>query len=119
MRILSKYLLLASAISGALLKPEFAFAITECAETPTNYFLGGSGSTSPTTSGSYAVEYIWFNYSNGGSGVIYQVDPAFNAYVATILTAKLTQRSVTVRYADNNVSCTASNPDPVIGIWLN
>ncbi|PNQ76355.1 hypothetical protein BA950_07715 [Erythrobacter sp. SAORIC-644] len=82
-----------------------AFAYTECETGISRIWTGQDG-------------FIYLVFSNGGSAYISPGDPDREAILATMTTALVAQRPITVRYDADGVTCTAANRMDVQGIWL-
>ena len=90
-----------------------AHAVTECNVTPTNLFIGGDSSNTPSNA------YLYQSWAQGGASVVLQSNINYKPFLAILLAAKTTQRTIVVRYQDDGANCMATNPSAVVGMWLN
>jgi hypothetical protein len=102
--IKSQMTFLFSLLAGLVMQvtPLTANAYTECALTPSRFFVGDS--------------ILWVNYQEGGVGTIAQSSPDFKPVLAVIIAAITTQKSILVRYVADGVSCTSQQD--IKGVWL-
>lgn len=87
-----------------IVMPMAVQAYVECGVRPLRYYVGDEGT-------------LWVVWTEGGAGIIGQSDPDFKPTLAAVMTALVTNRSMTVRYAAGSV-CTAA-PVAIVGIWQN
>jgi hypothetical protein len=84
--------------------PLVANAVTECTLTPSAYYVGDS--------------ILWIVFQEGPQSMIAQANADFKPVLATTIAAITAQKQMTVRYAADNVSCTASAVQEIRGVWL-
>jgi hypothetical protein len=99
---LARILTASLAVSIMCVAPLRADAYTECTLTPYRYYLGD--------------QLLWVNFSEGGVGTISRSNPDFNSIHAIFLAAITTQRTLTVRYVADGVSC--SSQQTITGVWI-
>jgi hypothetical protein len=95
---------------GIFMCASSAFAVTECKEKITGYFIGTTHINEP-------ISHLWVNFEGGGSASIGSQSAAFNGMLSTVLASIAADKFVTVRYVADNVVCKAHHSDWV-GMWL-
>lgn len=96
---------LAIVLTGCVSMAGPAAAVTECSVAVQSIFSGDDGS-------------IWLFYTNGGSAAISNGDPDKAATLALATTALVGGRSVTVRYAAEDVPCAAIGRYDLTGFFF-
>lgn len=89
-----------------------AQALTECVVSPGELYIGGDP---PIVTGN---AYFFASWVEGGASVVYQSDVNYKPLLAMVMMAKTTHQKLRIRYQADNVSCTATNPSPLMGITM-
>lgn len=92
-------------LMGAAFVSTPASASTQCQGNVQNIWAGDGGN-------------VWITLTNGGSVDILPNDPNREAALSLATTAMITGHQIVVRYAADNVACTAQGRTDFVGLYL-
>ncbi len=93
-----------TALAASLALSAPAFAYSECTGKVSRLYIDNTG-------------YIWIEMIGGGSSEIPATNPNKITYYSALLSAKLSNASVTFRYAKDVTTCSAVNSD-LMALWI-